>query len=59
MKQVVVRLFECRGSGQDCPAIGFEVVQVKGLSNPRKRTCLLETDLERLRADKVKVVVVK
>ena len=58
-QKVVVRKFKCRGAGSDCPPYGFEVLRAKHTEAVRSRDMLLDSDLERLKGQNVKVVIVK
>jgi len=54
--KVVVRKFECDDPDDDCPSIGFEVIRATNAPCKPKQM-LVASDLKRLRAGKVKVVV--
>ena len=58
-QKVVVRRFKCRGAGSDCPPYGFEVLRAKHTQAVQSRDMLLDTDLDRLKGQNIKVVVVK
>ena len=57
-QKIVVRKFKCRGSGSDCPPVGFEVVEAKNIQL-KKHEMLTDWQVDALKSKKVQVIVTR